>query len=139
MAEAVPAMVEGCRKHGVSKLIYQACALAAAPGERVGWLTQASLVRTIVRWQLRSTVVDDNEQVMLYLQDEVQDVPWVVSRPGGLVEGDSAGNLSPNLDPFKTGTVRYVDVADWTLAQVYSDTYVGKMPRLYYGAVETPI
>merc|ERR1719277_135862 len=120
MADAVPAMVEGCRKHGVPKLVFQSCSLAIAPGERAGWFSQITMVRTIVRWQLGSTVVDDNEAVMQYLSQEVHDVDWVVTRPAGLVDGDSLGPVVPCLDPFKKTTVRYVDVADWTLAQVES-------------------
>lgn len=139
MAAAVPAMVQGCRAHGVQKLLYQSCALAIAPGERPGWFSQAALARTIVRWQLQATYVDDNEQVMLYLEEQVHDVPWVVSRPGGLADGDDGRDLSPNLDPFKASTVRYGDIAAWTLEQVDSDKYVRKMPRLYYGAVQSPI
>lgn len=139
MADAVPAMVEGCRRFGVRRLIYQSCALAMVTGERVGWFTQANLIRTIVKYQLGSNVVNDNEAVMEYLKNDAHDVSWVVSRPAGLADGDSKGTLVPCMDPFRTATVRYVDLAEWALTQVDSDTYVGKMPRLYYDNIEHPI
>lgn len=139
MAEAVPAMVEACRRHGVRKLIVQTCALCALPTERIGWLTQQFLVRNVVRWQLGSTVVDDNDRVIAFLIQSAQDLDWVVSRPPGLVDGDSLGPLAPCLDEFRTAPVRYPDVAAWTVAQVESNAYVGKAPRLYYPPVLSPI
>jgi len=139
MAAAMPAIVAGCRKHGVRKLVVQACALSAVPGERWGWLTQGRLTRAIVRWQLGSTVVDDNERVIQYLHRDVRDLNWVVSRPAFLEDGDRTGTPVPCLDPFRSAAIAYVDLADWTLAQVDSDEYVGKMPRLYYAPVESPL
>lgn len=139
MAAAVPAMVEGCREHGVQKLIVQACAVSAAPGERWGWLTQARVVRNVLKYQMGSSIVEDNDRVLSYLYHEARDLDWVVLRPPGLQDGDRRGPLSPSLEPFRTASVRYLDVADWALAQVESSTYVGKMPRLYYEASGAPL
>ncbi|CAK0857071.1 unnamed protein product [Prorocentrum cordatum] len=139
MTAAVPAMVEGCRRHGVRKLIVQAGALSAAPGEWLGLLSSARLSRNVVRWQIGSSVVDDNDRVLQYLYDEVRDLNWVASRPAFLEDGESVGTLCACLDTFRPATIRYVDVADWTVEQVDSDRYVGKMPRLYYPPVKHPI
>lgn len=139
LGEAVPAMVAGCRKYGVRKLIVQTCAMSIMPGERVGWLTQGTLIRTIVKWQLGSTVIDDNDRVIQFLHRETRDLDWVISRPAGLMDGERLGPLAPSLDQFRAATVRYIDVADWTLLQVESDAYVGKMPRLYYPPAQHPI
>jgi len=139
MAAAVPAMVAGCRKHGVRRLIIQACALCSVPGERWGWFTSGRLTRAVVRWQLGSNVIDDNERVIQYLHREVLDLDWTVTRPTFLEDGESKGPVAPNLDPCAPGAVSHADVVTWTLAQVESDTYVGKMPRLCYPPVTHPI
>eukprot|EP00933_Yihiella_yeosuensis_P035348 TRINITY_DN28869_c1_g1_i2.p1 TRINITY_DN28869_c1_g1~~TRINITY_DN28869_c1_g1_i2.p1 ORF type:complete len:133 (+),score=8.34 TRINITY_DN28869_c1_g1_i2:312-710(+) len=132
-------MVAGCRKHGVRRLMFQACALSAVPGERWGLLTPARLSRNVVRWQLGSKTIDDSEKVINYLFKEVQDLDWTVSRPAWLEDGERKGSLAPNLDPFKPSTIRYLDLADWTLSQIDASTYVGKMPRLCYPPVSCPI
>ncbi|CAE8615562.1 unnamed protein product [Polarella glacialis] len=139
MAAAIPAIVEGCRKCGVQKLIVQACALSAVPGEWWGLITQGRLARAVVRWQLSSNVIDDNERVMQYLYREVRDLAWVVTRPTWLEDGERSGPLAPNMDAFKPCSLRYLDLADWTLAQLECNTYVGKMPRLCYPPVIHPI
>jgi len=136
MAAAVPAMVQGCRRYGVRKLIVQACALCLAPGERSGIVTQGRLIRSVVKYQQWSSVITDNEAVMRFLHKEARDLDWVVSRPPGLLDGDSRGPLMASLEPYRSETVSYSDMADWTLAQVASDAYVGKMPRLYYVAAQ---
>merc|ERR1712046_199524 len=66
MATAVPAMVQGCRRHGVRKLIIQACALSAVPGERWGFLTAGRLARSVVQYQQASTILADHERVFRY-------------------------------------------------------------------------
>lgn len=139
MTTAVPAMVAGCRKHGVRRLIVQACALCSVPGERWGWFTSGRLTRAVVRWQLGSNVVDDNERVIQYLHREVRDLDWTVTRPTFFEDGENKGSLAPNLDPCAPGAVSHADVASWTLAQVDSDAYIGKMPRLCYPPVMHPI
>eukprot|EP00929_Paragymnodinium_shiwhaense_P040482 TRINITY_DN21135_c0_g1_i2.p1 TRINITY_DN21135_c0_g1~~TRINITY_DN21135_c0_g1_i2.p1 ORF type:complete len:190 (-),score=10.02 TRINITY_DN21135_c0_g1_i2:10-579(-) len=139
LTEAVPTMVAACRKYGVTKLIMLSCGLAAAPGEWWGLLTSARLARSVVRWQLGSNILDDNERVMHYLYNDVRDLDWVVARPPTLEEGDGKGAVQPCLDPWRPAALRYCDVADWLLAQVDSDAHVGKMPRLYYGSVDQPL
>lgn len=133
MANAMPAIVAGCRQAGVRRLIVQACTLSGAPGERWALLTHGRLARAVVRWQNGSTVVDDNERVMEFLYNQVRDLDWVVTRPSSMEDGDRLGPLAPSFDePSRPGALRYLDVADWTLAQVETDAYVGKMPRLLY-------
>jgi len=139
MAGAIQAMVEGCRRHGVRKLIVQTCAMSPLPTERIGWFTQFNMVRTVVRWQMGSSVVEDNDSVIQYLFQHAQDLDWVVSRPPGLMDGDPIGPPVPCADEFKTAFVRYADVATWTLIQVESDAFVGQAPRLYYPPVKMPI
>lgn len=132
MARAMPAIVAGCRNAGVRRLVVQACALAAAPGERWALLTHSRLARAVVRWQNVSTVVDDNERVMEFLYHKVRDLDWVVTRPVNMEDGDRLGPLAPSFQLCEPAVLRYLDVADWTLAQVESDAFVGKMPRLVY-------
>ncbi|CAE7319089.1 unnamed protein product, partial [Symbiodinium sp. CCMP2456] len=64
VAAAMPNIVAACRKAGVLRLVVQACALAAVPGEWWGLLTPGRLTRAVVRWQLSSNTVDDGERVM---------------------------------------------------------------------------
>jgi len=139
MTAAVPAMVAGCRKYGVKKLIVQTGALSSVPGERWGWFTMGNLVRLTLKHQHGFTTMDDNDRVIRYLHDEVRDVRWVISRPPGIEHGDRRGPLAPNTDPFKPTAIRYIDLAEWTLAQVESDAYVGKIPRLYYPPVTSAL
>mmetsp|Transcript_42089 Transcript_42089/g.120047 ORF Transcript_42089/g.120047 Transcript_42089/m.120047 type:complete len:84 (-) Transcript_42089:74-325(-) len=83
--------------------------------------------------------MDDNDQVIRYLRQEVRDVRWVVSRPPGIEHGERRGQLCPCSDPFVPTAIRYIDLAEWTLAQVESEQYTGKMPRLYYPPVRSAL
>lgn len=123
----------------MERLIVQGCALAAVRGEWWGLFTPARLARAVVRWQNSSNAIDDAEKVMQYLYHEAKDLQWVVARPVWLEEGEALGEVVANLDPFTASTMRYVDLAEWLLCQVDSDTYVKKMPRLKYGPVQCAI
>jgi putative NADH-flavin reductase len=82
----VPAM----RRHGITRLLYQAGGLSAPPGRRL----------SPPLWAIRNTVArdyigqhQDNEAVMRYLTDEAMDIDWIVHRAAIGSDGPSKGVL----------------------------------------------
>jgi putative NADH-flavin reductase len=107
--DLVPAM----RRHGVTRLLYQAGGLSAAPHRRL----------SPVLWAIRNTVArgyigqhEDNEAVMRYLADEAMDIEWIVHRAGIGSDGPSKGVLERSRRKVSIATFR--DCASYSYALV---------------------
>ncbi|MCJ1712856.1 NAD(P)-dependent oxidoreductase [Curtobacterium sp. VKM Ac-2922] len=107
--ELVPAM----RRHGVSRFLYQAGGLSAAPGKPLPVALRA-VRATIARGYIGQH--RDNEAVMRYLTDEAADLEWMVHRAGIGSDGPSKGVLQRSSSAISIGTFR--DCADYTLRTV---------------------
>jgi len=93
----IPAM----RRHGVTRFLYQAGGLSAAPGRKL----------SPVPWAIRNTVArgmigqhEDNEAVMQYLADEAMDIEWMVHRAGIGSDGPSKGVLERSTKKVSIAT-----------------------------------
>lgn len=84
--QLVPAM----RRRGVSRFLYQAGGLSAAPGQKLSPILRA-FRRTVAR-SFRGQHAD-NEAVMRYLAAEANDLEWMVHRAGIGSDGPSKGVL----------------------------------------------
>ena len=97
--DLVPAM----RRHGVSRLLYQAGGLSAPPDRKL----------SPVFWAIRNTIArshigqhEDNEAVMRYLADEAEDIEWMVHRAGIGSDGHSKGELERSQSKVSVATFR---------------------------------
>jgi nucleoside-diphosphate-sugar epimerase len=109
----VRTLVPAMRRHGVSRFLYQAGGLSAAPGRPLP--LGLRLVRaTIARGYLGQH--RDNEAVMRYLTEEADDLEWMVHRAGIGSDGPSKGVLHRSRKAISIGTFR--DCADYTLRTV---------------------
>lgn len=82
----VPAM----RRNGVTRFLYQAGGLSAAPGRKLSpalWAVRNSVARRYIGQH------QDNEAVMRYLADDAMDIEWMVHRAGIGSDGPSKGTL----------------------------------------------
>ena len=93
----VPAM----RRHGVTRLLYQAGALSAPPGRKL----------SPVLWTIRNTAArgfigqhEDNEAVMRYLADDAMDLEWMVHRAAIGSDGPSKGVLERSSSNVSVST-----------------------------------
>ena len=99
VGQLVPAM----RRQGVSRFLYQAGGLSAAPDRRL----------SPVLWAIRNTVArkyigqhEDNEAVMSYLAQEAMDIEWMVHRAGIGSDGPSKGELQRSSRKLSIATFR---------------------------------
>jgi len=106
--ELVPAM----RRHGVTRLLYQAGGLSAPPGQKL----------PPHLWALRHTVArgyigqhEDNEAVMRYLADDAMDIEWMVHRAGIGSDGPSKGVLERSASRISMATFRDCASYDYQL------------------------
>jgi putative NADH-flavin reductase len=94
--ELVPAM----RRHGVTRLLYQAGGLSRLPGKRL----------SPVLWLIRNTIARgfdgqhrDNEAVMEYLAENADDLEWMVHRAAinlrALHEACCSDRVEPSASP----------------------------------------
>ena len=82
----IPAM----RRTGVTRFLYQAGGLSAAPGTRLSpalWTVRNTVARSYIGQH------QDNEAVMRYLTDDAMDIEWMVHRAGIGSDGPSKGVL----------------------------------------------
>lgn len=96
-------LVLAMRRHGVSRLLYQAGGLSRPPGHQL----------PPVLWTIRNTVArgyagqhEDNEAVMEYLAAEATDLEWMVHRAGIGSDGPSKGVLQRSPRRFSVATFR---------------------------------
>ena len=108
--QLVPAM----RRTGVTRLLYQAGGLSAAPGRAL----------TPALWAIRTTIArgfagqhEDNEAVMRYLTDDAMDIDWMVHRAGIGGNGPSKGHL-------ERSTTR-ISIATFGVCAAYSHRLLG--------------
>jgi putative NADH-flavin reductase len=88
--EFVRDLVPAMRRHGVSRFLYQAGGLSAAPGRRLSpalWAVRSTIARGYIGQH------EDNEAVMRYLADDAMDIEWMVHRAGIGGDGPSKGVL----------------------------------------------
>lgn len=88
--EFVQALVPAMRRTNVTRLLYQAGGLSAAPGRKL------PIAFRIMRHTVARSFAgqhEDNEAVMRYLADHAPDIDWVVHRAGIRTDGPSKGIL----------------------------------------------
>ncbi|MDQ2811515.1 MAG: NAD(P)H-binding protein [Actinomycetota bacterium] len=95
--ELVPAM----RRHGVTRFLYQAGALSAAPDHKL----------PPPLWTIRHTVArgysgqhEDNEAVMQYLAGDAMDIEWMIHRAAIGSDGPSKGVLERSTSKVSVAT-----------------------------------
>lgn len=109
----VQRLVPAMRRQGVSRFLYQAGGLSAAPDRPL------PLGLRLVRATIAHAYLGqhrDNEAVMRYLRDEADDIEWMVHRAGIGSDGPSKGVLQRSARAISIGT--FVDCADYTLRTV---------------------
>jgi len=106
--ELVPAM----RRHGITRLLYQAGGLSAPPGQKLPPLL----------WTIRHTIArgyagqhEDNEAVMQYLADDATDIEWMVHRAAIGSDGPSKGVLERSARKISVATFRDCASYDYRL------------------------
>ncbi|WIB78285.1 NAD(P)H-binding protein [Curtobacterium sp. MCPF17_002] len=115
----VRSLVPAMRRSGTRRFLYQAGGLSAAPGKRL-----SPVLRLIRGTVARSHVGqhEDNEAVMRYLDEEAQDVDWMVHRAGIGSDGPSKGELHRSASKISIGT--FVDCAAYNLRSLTDDSAV---------------
>ena len=115
VAQLIPAM----RRNGVSRFLYQAGGLSAAPGQRL----------SPALWTIRNTVArsyigqhEDNEAVMRYLTDDAMDIAWTVHRAGIGSNGPSKGVLQRSTQRISIAT--FLDCASYSYRLLSDQTAI---------------
>lgn len=123
-------IVAGMRAHGVRRFLYQAGAFSPAPGAQ-NPLPVRLFMRPIFGTVFGiSGMLADNDAVMAYLQDEVSDLDWTVTRPGMLKEQASKGRLQATST--LSGAAHFVDLARFSLDTLASGSNVHEFPYVGY-------
>ncbi|MEM9192498.1 MAG: NAD(P)H-binding protein [Myxococcota bacterium] len=129
MSALVRDVVIGMREHGVRRLVYQAGAFSPAPSTRSPLSLRA--MRTVVGGLMGiSGTLADNDEIMIYLDQEARDIDWTVTRPGLIRERPSKGPIRALSSP---GPVcHFVDLAQFTLDTAMSDALTHEFPYVGY-------
>ncbi|WP_423920906.1 NAD(P)-dependent oxidoreductase [Frigoribacterium sp. 2-23] len=128
--EFVRTLVPAMRRQGVSRLLYQAGGLSAAPGRPLA-LPLRAVRATIARAYIGQHA--DNEAVMRYLDEEARDLEWMVHRAGIGSDGPSKGVLHRSDTAISIGT--FGDCADFTLRTVFDAAAVHTFHTSSYRAL----
>ncbi|GGF31664.1 NAD(P)-dependent oxidoreductase [Subtercola lobariae] len=97
----VRTLIPAMRRQGVTRFLYQAGGLSAAPNRRLSpviWLIRNTVARGFIG-QHR-----DNEAVMHYLSDEAHDIEWMAHRAGIGSDGPSKGELERSRTKVSVAT-----------------------------------
>jgi len=124
----VRSLVSTMRRSRTRRFLYQAGGLSAAPGKPL------SPVLRIVRSTIARGYIgqhEDNEAVMRYLDQEAQDIEWMVHRAGIGSDGASKGELQRSSSKISIGT--FVDCATYNLRTLCDDSAVHTCDASAYG------
>ena len=112
---------------GSQKVVYQAGAFSPPPGRSNDCMT--SMMRCVFGSYLGiGKMLQDNDAVISDLS--MSDKLWIVTRPGMIEEGDSLGTLVSAQ--AMGGTIRFVDLANWTLRIAFDESHLRTAPIPVY-------
>jgi putative NADH-flavin reductase len=125
-SESTRNIISAMNKHGVRRLV---CITGIGAGDskgHVGFLYDRIMLPFIVK-----NIYEDKTR-----QEEAikqSDLVWVIVRPARLTDEPAKGEYKVFLGGSYTAkTISRADVANFMLAQLTDDTYVGKMPVISY-------
>jgi putative NADH-flavin reductase len=125
-SESTQNVISAMNKHGVRRLV---CITGIGVGDSKGHV--GFLYDRIIRPFVVKNIYDDKER-----QEEAikqSDLDWVIVRPARLTDEPAKGEYKVFLGgSYKAKTISRADVADFMLAQLTENTYVGKMPVISY-------
>ena len=81
-------------------------------------------------------MVMDNARVVPYVYREMDDLEWIVTRPGLLARSASKNTEKKALGPSKDEafSVAFVDLGEWTAKAAFDASLVHTTPKLAYVA-----
>ena len=125
LSAASRALVAAMNRRGVKRLV---CITGIGAGDSRGHGGFA-FDRIILPLLLRKVYADKDRQEAIIAQT---DLDWVLVRPAILNDKPRRGNIRAlvNLDGFHGGTIARGDLAAFVVAQLASDTFVGKRPLI---------
>ena len=127
----VKVLVDAMRKYSVKRFLYQAGAFSPKAGEGISWIL----------WVLRSTVgyamglsvhLLDNDAVIEFLAKEADDIEWVVTRPGLIMDRPSQGTVI--RAKYRASPVTFTDLALFNLTLVQDSEAVHSTDYPKYAA-----
>ena len=125
MENFIKAVIRGARKHQVKRVIYQAGAFNPSPGQKMPM--KLKMMRAVFgRMKRLMKMVKDNDRVVLFL-NAIEDVDWVITRPGMLSDKPSQGELI-SANEMAPGTVSFTDLAKYTVGLLDNPEYEHQHP-----------
>src|SRR5215211_5074940 len=125
-SESTHNLIGAMDEHGVRRLV---CITGIGVGDSKGHV--GFLYDRIIRPFVVKNIYDDKER-----QEEAikqSDLDWVIVRPARLTDEPAKGEYKVFLGgSYKAKTISRAHVADFMLAQLTDDTYVGEMPVISY-------
>lgn len=121
------ALVEAMRAEGVSRLVCLSSHGVAETLAELPWF----LRRVVVPLHLGRVFADHEGQEEVV---RASDLDWTLVRPPHLTNGPRTGRYRHGVGPEVIGGMKIsrADVAEFTLAQLGSDAYVGRAPAVSY-------
>lgn len=117
--EFVRALIPAMRRQHVTRFLYQAGGLSAAPGRGLPPALRA--IRHTIGRPYRGQH-QDNEAVMRYLVDEADDIAWIVHRAGIGSDGPARGTLHRSAERYSVATFR--DAASYNYRAVQDESAI---------------
>ena len=126
-SESTHNVISAMNKHGVRRLV---CITGIGVGDSKGHV--GFLYDRIIRPFVVKNIYDDKERQEEAIKQS-DDLDWVIVRPARLTDEPAKGEYKVFLGGTYTAkTISRADVANFMLAQLTDDTYVGKMPVISY-------
>lgn len=129
MVPFVKALIEGCEKYDVERVLYQAGSLSPAPGQALSMMTRIMRV-TMAPMMGNTVMLKENDKVIEMLNDSK--LAWVCARPGLIEEALSRGVLTTSLADPGGNKVTFIDLAKYNLTTVQSSSKDRSAPYVAY-------
>jgi len=132
---AVNAVVDEMRKKGLKRILYQGGAMSV---DKRLYLDPMCCFKTFMVHCLSplfciKDMVVENARVTPFIYTECDDIEWIYTRPGWLLEGES--RLSDKLGFGVTNSdapCRYCDIGAWTAKAVFDEKLIHTTPYIGY-------
>ena len=132
---AVRAVAETMRELGLKRFLLQTGAMCASRNDPTFYV-KFFMTRVVSPLLCVKEMVVDNLRVAPYVYREMDDLEWIVTRPGLLSETTSKNTKKKALGPstFEASSTAYVDIGEWTAKASFDASLVHTTPKLAYVA-----
>ena len=132
LPEVVKNIVESMREAGLKRVLFQAGAMSADERYKADpdFAMKACMGSCCAPIFCIKGMISDNALTVPYIYQQCDDIEWIVSRPGALVD-----SVTKNKDNTRLGVAKsepmstpFTDLGEWTVKAVFDSTLIHTAP-----------